>query len=124
MLLVSLVFGYAQWRRQRLLSEIARLRPEGVYVNGLDENWFWPRIKREATITINCIGPLSYSHNGVLLTVEAAKERIRGFEKRLRELGVTDVECVITRTGSSGGASPIHDIGGLEEDTRWRNKIP
>jgi hypothetical protein len=57
--LVALFLGFAQWRRTRLLSEIAALRAEGVEVEVRNE-WIdklWPRAGKYAFILIVDVSP-------------------------------------------------------------------
>jgi hypothetical protein len=44
MLLASMVFGYAQWRRQRLFAEIVAIGREVDLRIGVTDGWFWPTI--------------------------------------------------------------------------------
>jgi len=119
MLLVSLVFGYAQWRRQWLIAEIDRLKSEGVEMAGLSSNWFWPRVEGRAAITFVSEGPATYSYRGTAFTVEQAKERCRNLTNQIREVGVTQIYYCVTYSDSNGnGMISTKQLDLLEHYTR------
>ncbi|QDT74477.1 hypothetical protein [Lacipirellula limnantheis] len=119
MLVTSLVFGYAQWRRQWLIKEIHRLETEGVEISGLGDNWFWPRVDGEAFITLVSEGRTSYSYHGIPLTLQQAKERFYRLTSQLRDIGVTDIWYCVTRDDDRGGGyATFNDLDSLELQTR------
>jgi hypothetical protein len=75
MLLVSLVFGYAQWRRQRLISEAQSLAAEGVYLTNFRTGWFWPTAGDKAHV----------------FTFGLGKAEIGEIAERLASLGITRI---------------------------------
>ncbi len=75
MLLVSLVFGYAQWRRQRLVREAQSLAEQGAYLTNFRSGWFWP-----------IAGDKAY-----VFTFGFEKGEVAEIEERLTSLGVSRI---------------------------------
>lgn len=61
MLLASLVFGYSQSRRQRLISEANDLREKGVVGVAVNDSWFWPSVREYAFVRCLSYSPTIYS---------------------------------------------------------------
>jgi hypothetical protein len=119
MLLVSLVFGYAQWRRQWLISEIDRLKSEGVQIAGLNDNWFWPQVEGEATITFASEGPDSYSFRGRTVTPDQVKHQFRDLTSRVHQIGVARISyCMNFTLPREHGMIAFRDLDSLEDHTR------
>lgn len=119
MLLVSLVFGYAQWRRQWLIAEVDRLKSEGVEMAELSSNWFWPQVEGEAKITFASEGPDSYSFRGRTVALDEVKKQFRDLTSRVHQIGVARISyCMNFTLTESYGMVSFRDFDSLEDRTR------
>ncbi len=119
MLLVSLVFGYAQLRRQWLIGEVGRLKSDGVEMPGLNDNWFWPQLEGQATVTFASQGPDLYSFRGDALTLVQVKEQCRNLTGRIQEIGVTHIAYCMTYGDANGAGKLVTgDLNNLESYVR------
>ena len=105
MLLVSLVFGYAQWRRQWLKAEVESLvseidpvlkenRPFTQPIQFYDD-WFWPTVSADVGVGIRLVDDGEYAAKGRTLTTAEAKEYLKAKADRLRVIGVKRVMFVL-----------------------------
>jgi len=90
MVVTALLFGGAQWRRQRLIAEVASLRAAGVEGLVVTDDWFWPTASGTAVIRLA---------NDVYFGSPDMKERLTALRDRAIACGAGDVvyEMVIMR---------------------------
>lgn len=90
MVATALLFGGAQWRRQRLIAEVASLRAAGVEGLVVTDDWFWPTASGTAVIRLA---------NDVYFGSPDMKERLAALRDRAIACGAGDVayEMVIMR---------------------------
>jgi hypothetical protein len=132
MLFVSLVFGYAQWRRQWLTEEVRRLNKDGksilsahlirgfefrtptsLAVNGS----FWLQVIDQPIRLVvfkNKRGEYLFD-GGEPISVEEVKQLMSSLQSRLRSVGVTRIDCAIvfprTQDGQSMRTIGIESLG-------------
>jgi hypothetical protein len=89
---MAVIFGYAQWRRQRLIAEVKSLvseidsaRPLQVY-----DNWFWPTVPEQVVVMIRKDGDQFVAKEQKLSLAEAM-EYLESKGDRLRAIGVRKV---------------------------------
>lgn len=52
MLVVAVVFGYAQWRRQWLIRQVAELQAASHSDLTFNDHWFWPTVNSAVTVQL------------------------------------------------------------------------
>ena len=82
MVATALLFGAAQWRRQRLIAEVASLRDAGVEGLVVSDDWFWPTASGTAVIRFA---------NDVYFGAPDVKERLTALRNRAVACGAEDV---------------------------------
>lgn len=82
MVATALLFGAAQWRRQRLIAEVASLRAAGVEGLVVSDDWFWPTASGTAVIRLA---------NDVYFGAPDVKERFTALRDRAVACGAGDV---------------------------------
>jgi hypothetical protein len=92
MFFASLVFGYAQWRRQRIVAAVAELKEfvEPALVPELNDNPFWPTVSpNQVTLsfTKNIRGEFvrngrTYSYEEMLSHVTMLRDKFRAADVR------------------------------------------
>jgi hypothetical protein len=99
MLGVSLFFGAAAWRRQRLVDEVAKLRAAGVYGLTISNDWFWPTVSDSAVIRLT--NDVNFGATDMAPQYRALRDRARalGVEKFAYEMVVMDYYQVVTVLG-------------------------
>lgn len=97
MLLVSLVFGYAQWRRQWLTRQIEAMEGTGISVIKLSDSWFWPSVSSRAVVLFSQGNDGTYLIADKALNPDEAKVYYDSIRVRLRAIGVDDVSCGMLR---------------------------
>ncbi len=97
MLLVSLVFGYAQWRKQWLFAEVKELRASGAESFKVTDGWFWPSVSSGAVVLFRQGNDGNYLIAEKSLSPDEAKVYYDTLRVRLREIGVEDVSCGMLR---------------------------
>lgn len=78
-LIVASVFGFAQWRRQGLVAEVAQLQQRDVSGLVLSDGWFWPTVSRSASIIVT----------------HYDEARVQEIMRRLQTIGVADVTYIL-----------------------------
>jgi hypothetical protein len=104
MLLVSLVFGYAQWRRQWLIRQVAELQAESHSDVALNDHWFWPTVNAAVTVQLFEVDdntyirpPANYSmlnsnlSEGTRYTRKAAEAYFSSIRDQYHAIGVEEV---------------------------------
>lgn len=91
MLVVALVFGYAQWRKQWIISEIEKLRAEGVVYLTMRDGWLQPTIDHEVRVFMAYCETKGFSYKGNSYTSDEAGNRFRTLTDRLHAIGVDRV---------------------------------
>lgn len=117
MVLVSLVFGYAQWRRQWLMSESAELNREGITLIDLSDHWFWPKPSSEIYVLWR------QDRGGNILLGESrtslseARSRFAELSQRLHAIGVEQVipALAIEKDESGKTVMMIKPLASVEE---------
>ena len=117
MLVVASVFGYAQWRRQWLKSEVQRFKFENVEALEFSDHWFWPTTTKFALVTWTTNGQGDVFHEGVLETPEAASHRYETLAAEIRELGDIEVHPAIHTWQDSrvGTLNVVKTVSRVEE---------
>ncbi len=105
LLVVALVFGYAQWRRQRLIQQVAKLQSSVYSDMDLVDHWFWPTVPSQVTVMLFegqdgsfiCPPPDFGMGNAALndgkhYTREEAKRYFVVCRENLQAIGVQDVK--------------------------------
>ena len=95
MLVVALVFGYAQWRKQRLLSRLAELRDEERVQVQVSDDWFWPELRGEAVVSFNRDKNGKLLSGQDILTNEELSARCAILDGELKGLGASSVAVAI-----------------------------
>ena len=100
MLLVSLVFGYAQWRRQWLEAEVNEIIAESdpllrsvPWVRPLQirDGWFWPEAPEAVGVAIQKGRYGNFIVKGESVTAAEAKEYLQQRARHLHAIGVEKV---------------------------------
>ena len=90
MLVVASVFGYAQWRRLWLKSEVEAsenaLSQSSLKLRFHDD-WFWPTISQESYIDIEKSDAGTFIADGRTLTPSEAKQFLMAKADRLHAMG-------------------------------------
>ncbi len=111
MLVVASVFGYAQWRRQWLIAEVASLNDPllGIHLDGqplvhITDSWFWPTVNDRSTIFIvRSEHKGFYNVHGKPLSNTQAKAYFETLAHRLHRIGVNDISFgLLTRRARPG----------------------
>lgn len=92
MLLVSLVFGYAQWRKHWLKQEIKELKRTGTCVFRFSDSWFWPTVSSNAVIVLQRWSDGTYIVADKTLNHDEAMGYYHSIRARLKAIGVKDVD--------------------------------
>lgn len=93
MLMVAAVFGYAQWRRQWLLSEVKALNMNGGVLAPLqftDSKW-WPHVSGEAIVVLQRNDDGTFIVDKEAVGVPAAEGFYEAMTDRLHAIGVRKV---------------------------------
>ncbi len=91
--LASLVFGYSQSRRQRLISEANDLREKGVVGVAVNDSWFWPSVREYAFVRCLSYSPTIYSPpsfqiQDAVVSAEEAYLFYADIAEQLNDLGI------------------------------------
>lgn len=130
MLLVSLVFGYAQWRRLRLIAEIAELNKQGgvtfqppnhhgIRVRTFNElsleDGFWPSVHpKKVFVTLNKSPDSEYYLDNKKRSANNAKAYLKELQARLLAIGVERVEITTLEARGAGyWPTRIEDLDSL-----------
>lgn len=76
MVATAILFGGAQWRRQRSIAEVANLRAAGVEGLVVTDDWFWPTASGTAVIRLA-------RHERAIGGAPRPSRRLRGRRRRL-----------------------------------------
>ena len=116
MLVVASVFGYAQWRKQWMLAEVAILNDKSLGIWHFDDSppvcisnsWFWPTVNEQAAVVI-ARGEYknTYSIHGKPLSNAEAKAYFQTMANRLHRIGVEDVSFVLVSKCNRFGNPPF-----------------
>ena len=111
MLLVSLVFGYAQWRKQRLHANVVELNNHVGTDNALrvSESAFWPTAYPERVVvsfTKNAQG--QFEHNGKKYDYEQLQSYLREMEAKFLKVGVDASYQQFRQTKNRTESKEIH----------------
>lgn len=99
MLLVSLVFGYAQWRRQWLLSEVNQLQASGAESLQLTGNWFWPSVPERVVVRFREGNDETFIIAGKALNHDDSRAHYDLLRRWLWSIGVEQVSCEMEQVG-------------------------
>ena len=123
MLIVASIFGFAQWRRQSLISEANDLREMGVAGVAVKDSWFWPSL-RPYQVDVKCVSysPTVYSPSNLLcsdvvVSAATAYEFYSDIAGRLNELGVEKDQITYTwhhYVASTHHGKDIKELGELK----------
>jgi hypothetical protein len=117
MLLVSLTFGYAQWRKRNLLSRVAELnQKEGLQII-VSEDWFWPEPLSEVVISYSRDSGGRYFEGNKLLTSSDLLSRYERLSDELKEIGVPSVSLALVCEKKANGGVFYYsmEFDGMEE---------
>lgn len=95
MLVVASVFGYAQWRKQRLQSRLAEINKREGWQIGVSEEWFWPKPVLGPVISYNRNSDNKFYKGGKILTDDEVRSRNIRLSNELEEIGVTFISFVM-----------------------------
>jgi hypothetical protein len=115
---VAILFGYAGWRKQFMLSEVGRFNRANNTVIELTGSWLWPVPTDDSMViafTKNGSGQLNV--RGQNLSVEEARVHYTDFSDCLRSIGVSEVCPGIIREKHANGVtvSEIATFSDIEE---------
>jgi hypothetical protein len=131
MLAVAMVFGYAQWRRLKLVSQVRSLNESGIYfvefgsARGMGRWYgtlrvtddFWARVEPQAVgvmISIDRFGRCSLTGRSEWTTLDEAEINLKEVCHALKGIGITDVDFNIWGDiGYGYHAGPSTDLGFL-----------
>jgi hypothetical protein len=115
MLLVSLVFGYAQWRQLRLKADLAKLNKLGdimltmpnrcqtrTFTTLVLEGDFWPSVYPDHVLVFGRRTDCGYVFAGKAYSTIDAREYLKGLERRLRAVGIRRIGLRILAPGIYG----------------------
>jgi len=131
MLLVAALFGYTQWRRLKLVSQVRSLNESGIYFvdhggrRGM--GWssvelrvtddFWARVEPQAIgvmISVDRFGRCSLTGRSKWTTLDDAEVNLKEVCHTLQDIGITDVDFNIWgNIGYGYHAGPSADLGFL-----------
>lgn len=124
MLAVALVFGYAQWRRQWLKSEVNALLDEAdkfpssqsALKIGFHDSWFWPTVSQRTHVVLEKGEAGNFLVDGKTLSLSEAQQFLMAKADRLRAMGVTHFAygVRITRTRMRLRISEVTNANDLE----------
>src|SRR5687768_5845887 len=83
--LCALFFGYAQWRRLRLIQKCQEFYAEGVNIS-TPEGLLWPAVPAEANLALKQIGEDSFEGRVQTYSTSEASGHFNLLEPRLRKL--------------------------------------
>lgn len=97
MLLASLVFGYAQWRKQWLLKEVKALNLSGHLFTSLKyrDALFWPLVSGNATAVLQRQDDGTYVVGKKSVGTAEAEAFLQELTARLRSVGVEKVSYAV-----------------------------
>ena len=95
MLLVSLVFGYAQWRKQRLVALAKELKASGGQSFKLTDSWFWPNVSGGAVVRFDQYSDGTFVVANKALNPSEAEVYYDSICARLHAMGVKEVSCIV-----------------------------
>ena len=124
MLLVSLVFGYAQRRRQWLKSEVNAVMDEADKFPSsqstlkivFHDNWFWPTVSQTTHVVLEKGEAGNFLVDGKALSLSEAQQFLMAKADCLRAMGVTHFAygVRITRTRTRARISEVTNANDLE----------
>ncbi len=94
MVVVAMVFGWAQWRRQKMLREEKQLESQGARIL-IGDDWFWPILSSSGSIVANKNSDGTFQVGAERLTEDDAKRRFREVASRMHELGIRSIDIYI-----------------------------
>jgi hypothetical protein len=102
---VAMLFGYAGWRKRQLVSEVAKLRQDGMTRISVSDDWFWPVPLSDGIVSFDKDKNGRFLADGKVLAQEELITRYAHFEGRLKALGVSPVtlELMVEKEMSGGG---------------------
>jgi hypothetical protein len=93
MFLVASIFGFAQWRRQALITEANEFREKGVEGVYIRDSWFWPSLM-PSNVSVRCLSysptiysPPTFMIQDAVVSAEDAKVFYADIAERLDEIG-------------------------------------
>jgi hypothetical protein len=103
---VAILFGYAGWRKQFMLSEVGRFNRANNTVIKLTDSWLWPVPTDDSmVIAFTKSGSGQLNIRGQNLSVEEAKAHYADFSDCLRSIGVSEVCPGIIRQKKANGVT-------------------
>ena len=123
MLVVASVFGYAQWRRQSLISEANDLREKGVVGITVNDSWFWPEVRQYAFIRCLSYSPTIYSPpsfktQDAVVSAEEAYLFYADIAERLDDLGIENDRITFRWDHCIAATHHGKEFRGVQELTR------
>ena len=115
---VAILFGYAGWRKQFMLSEVGRFNRANNTVIELTDSWLWPvPVDDSMVIAFTKSGSGQLDIRGQKLSVEEAEALYADFSDCLRSIGVNEVCPGIIRLRTANGitVTVIDTFSGIEE---------
>jgi hypothetical protein len=101
MLVVAMVFGFSQWRRQWLLRAEKTLDAQGANIL-IGDDWFWPIASSSASLSVNKNSDGTFLVGAERLSEDEAMERFRTTIARMHEIGVTVIKIEVVAIRSDG----------------------
>ena len=115
---VAILFGYAGWRKQFMLSEVGRFNRANNTVIELTDSWLWPvPVDDSMVIAFTKSGSGQLNIRGQNLSVEEAKAHYADYSDCLRSIGVSEACPGILREVNENGFTKyaIDMFSGIEE---------
>ena len=92
MLVVASIFGFLQWHRQWLITEVQSLSKEEVIGLSVDDGILWPEVSPYVTLDVFYSKELNELYFGLEeQSLEEVNENIVALTGRLKAVGVTHV---------------------------------
>jgi hypothetical protein len=117
MLVVASIFGFAQYRRQWLKSEAAKLNEEDITLIDVTEHWFWPTPSETIYVLWRQDKDGNLLHDEAHTSVDEAESRFAELSRRLNAIGVNQVfpALAIERDDSGKTVLMIKPLTSLDE---------
>ncbi|MBA4104664.1 MAG: hypothetical protein C0485_02820 [Pirellula sp.] len=104
---VAVTFGYAAWRKQNLLAEVAALNDENMSVVKVTDSWFWPVPSEEVTVTWRKDNDGNFFDENTPVSLEEAKASYAELSRRLHAIGVREVRAGFEREKQENGQTIV-----------------
>lgn len=101
MLFASLIFGYAQWRKQWILRRGQQLEAQGATIL-IGDDWFYPVVSSVGSLHVDKSADGTFAVGKDKLSEPDAKSRLRGTAAGMHEIGVETIAIYIVVRLSDG----------------------